>query len=227
MSTGWVGGRGRSACNFRLPPKASGKDTGCVAGARISKGCRPSRRPRKKVEGKTWMVCTVLCSDQHVGQVTPVAFVPRSSTSLAHSPCCGPGLSETRSRRLNLLLLLLLLLLPLKPFVVVGTAGAGSTLYDVRKVFKREKCPMPLLKPREKGKKQDCSHLLPLLLLSCFSCCCCWKGPAGAGSLLQLCCYAATLLTSTASEKRQDSMAVKDRKVKHLLRKSLTLLPKK
>ena len=28
VDTGWVGGRGRSAYNLRLPPKASGKDTG-------------------------------------------------------------------------------------------------------------------------------------------------------------------------------------------------------
>ena len=48
---------------------------------------------------------------------------------------------------------------------------------------------MSLLKPREKDKKQDRSHLLPLLLLSRFSCCCyycfyccCWKSVAGAGS---------------------------------------------
>ena len=64
-----------------------------------------------------------------------------------------------------------------------------ALLYYVRKVFKREKCLMSLLKPREKDKKQDRSHLLPLLLLSRFSCCCyycfyccCWKSVAGAGS---------------------------------------------
>jgi len=35
VDTGWVGGRGRSVYNFRLPPKASGKDTGWpLAGAR-------------------------------------------------------------------------------------------------------------------------------------------------------------------------------------------------
>ena len=35
VNWGWVGGRAGSAYNLRLPPKASGKDTGCVAGARI------------------------------------------------------------------------------------------------------------------------------------------------------------------------------------------------
>ena len=46
MNPGWVGGRGRSIYNFRLPPKASDKDTGCLAGARI---CKPdSRAPAKQ-----------------------------------------------------------------------------------------------------------------------------------------------------------------------------------
>ena len=34
MNTGWVGGRVRSAYNLRLPPKASGKNTGWPVGRR-------------------------------------------------------------------------------------------------------------------------------------------------------------------------------------------------
>ena len=44
VNRGWVGGRGGSVYNLRLPPKASGEDTG-AGPAPGFKGCRPCRRP--------------------------------------------------------------------------------------------------------------------------------------------------------------------------------------
>ena len=61
VDTGWVGGRGRSAYNLRLPPKASGKDTGSVAGARIKGLPLPAANPWVTRESwSKWLNTTVL-----------------------------------------------------------------------------------------------------------------------------------------------------------------------